>query len=319
VTVHGVSGLVPLLAAAAAFGAVSVLARHAYESGSEPTSLLGVRLLVAALLLTAATKPTRLTAADPRAAAAAGLAGLAFAGAGLGEFEALKRAAAPAVVLLVFVAPLWIALFTRAVHGQRLGRWRALALAAILFGLGVLVASPGATAPPVAAVSLALGASVLSALFFVVLARVGASLPSRVGAAIAAWTGAVAVTMLDPDGVIRELSHPSGAAHGVAIGVLTAFALDRLAVGVTASSAMLGSAVICAEPVAAGVMSWILLGEVLTDLQLGGGVVVLLGVAVLSALSARGPPAPCATGRTRRRPRGSLRRPRPARTARPRR
>ena len=41
-----------VLGAAIAFGTVSVLARRAYEAGSTPVSLLGVRMLVAALLLT---------------------------------------------------------------------------------------------------------------------------------------------------------------------------------------------------------------------------------------------------------------------------
>ncbi len=45
-------GVTPVLAAAAALGTVSVLARDAYASGSEPVSLLGARLLVAAVVLT---------------------------------------------------------------------------------------------------------------------------------------------------------------------------------------------------------------------------------------------------------------------------
>jgi drug/metabolite transporter (DMT)-like permease len=98
VSVVGVPGLGLLLAAATAFGAVSVLAKHAYESGSEPVSLLGVRLLVAALALTATIGGAPGTGVDRRALALATLAGLAFAGAGLGEFEALSRAAAAAPV-----------------------------------------------------------------------------------------------------------------------------------------------------------------------------------------------------------------------------
>jgi drug/metabolite transporter (DMT)-like permease len=319
VSVAGVPGLGLLLAAATAFGAVSVLAKHAYESGSEPVSLLGVRLLVAALALTATMGGTPGTGADRRALALATLAGLAFAGAGLGEFEALSRAAAPTVVLLVFVAPLWIALLAWLVHAERLGWRRALALGAILAGLALLVATPGASAPPAAAVALALGASVMSALFFLALDRLGERLPPRLGACTAAWAAAAAVVSLDPDGVAGELRRPASAAHGVAIGVLTALALALLAAGVTAGSALVGSAVICAEPVVAGALSWLLLGEILTGLQLAGGALVLLGMAALTALSARGPPAPSATGRTRRPPRGSSRRPRPARTARHRR
>ena len=307
-------GVTPVLAAAAALGTVSVLARDAYASGSEPVSLLGARLLVAAVVLT----PFALRERPSRSAGsgAAALTGLAFAGAGVGEFEALSRAAAPAVVLIVFIAPVWIALGHRCLGAERLGRPRAAALALILCGTALVVIPEGDTAPEPAAVAFALGASAMAALFFVGLERTGRRLPPERGAGMVAWAAALPVVALEPGSVLAELSRPSTAAHGVAIGVLTALALRLLAGGVPAGSALLASAVICVEPLAAGALAWLVLGELLSPVQLAGGAVVLAGVALLSVLSARAPPSPSASRRTTPRPRGSRRPPRPARTAR---
>jgi drug/metabolite transporter (DMT)-like permease len=319
VSVRRVRGLGSLLAAATAFGAVSVTARHAYESGSEPVSLLGVRLLLAALALSVAALRTAPEPLARRDAALGILAGLAFAAAGLGEFEALSRAAAPVVVVLVFVAPVWVALTARLAHGEALGWRRAVALAGILVGVGLLVWAPGADAPDAAAVAFALGASVMSAVFFLMLDRVGRRLSPRRAACVVAWAAAAAVVPLDAHGVAGEVSRLATAAHGVAIGALTAVALALLATAVPAGSALTASAVICVEPAVAGVIAWLLLGELLTPVQLAGGALVLLGVARLTAVSARAPPGHSATGRTTRPRRGSRLRPRPARSARRRR
>jgi drug/metabolite transporter (DMT)-like permease len=308
-------GVTSVLAAAAALGTVSVLARDAYTHGSEPISLLGARLLVAAAVLTPFALRERPSGAAAGGAAAA-LTGLAFAGAGLGEFEALSRAAAPAVVLIVFLAPVWIALGRRLARAERLGRPRAAALASILCGAALVVAPAGAAAPNPTAVAFALGASAMSALFFVGLESTGRRLTPRRGACLVAWAAALPVVAPDPGSVLAELSRPSTAAHGVAIGVLTALALRLLAGGVPAGSALVASAVICVEPLAAGALAWLVLGELLSPVQLAGGTIVLAGVALLSGLSARAPPSPSASRRTTPRPRGSPRPPRPARTAR---
>jgi drug/metabolite transporter (DMT)-like permease len=312
-----------VLGAATAFAAVSVLAKRSYEAGSEPVSLLGVRLSIAALLLSAVALPSRGIERRPgpgrRELGLSLLAGIGFAAAGLGEFEALSRAVAPAVVLLVFVAPVWVALAGWLLRGDRIGWPGACVLAALLAGLALVVAAPDGRAPSGAAVALALGASVMSAAFFLALDELGRAVPPRLAACGAAWVAALAVTPLDPGGVARELLRPETAAYGVAIGALTALALALLASGVRASSALTASAVICAEPVVAAVLSWLVLGELLTGAQVAGGALVLLSVTALPAVSGRAPPGCAATGRTRRPRPGSRRRRRPARSARRRR
>lgn len=287
-----------MVVAAASFGAVSVLAKDAYGSGSEPVPLLGARLLIAAVLLSLAlvAAPSRPSRRD---AGGVLVAGLAFGGAGLAEFQALSRAAVPTVVLLVFIAPAWIALAAWLFGRERLPRPRMAALVGLLAGLGLLVAAPDNRSPDPVATGCALVASILSAVFFVSLGRLEGSLRPEVAACAVTWIGAAMVVPLDPSGVGAELLRSDTPANVAAIGGLTACGLALVATGLRRASALTASAVICVEPVVAGVLSWLVLDEVMTRAQLAGGAVVLLSVGTLSAVSARAAPGPCATGRTR--------------------
>ncbi len=313
-----VRGVGSILGAAAAFGAVSVLAKRAYQAGSDPISLLGARVMVAALVLSAIALRVRPRLGRSELTLCA-LAGLAFAAAGLGEFEALARAPASTVVLLLFVAPVWVALAAWLVRGERLGPGRALGLAGLLSGLALLVATPDGRPLDPAAVALALGASVMSAAFFLSLEEAGAGTRSPVAAWVAASVAAAAVVPLDPSGVADELRRPETAGYGLAIGALTALALVLLASGVRLASALTASAVICAEPAVAAGLSWLLLDELLTPTQIVGAVVVMLSVTAVSALSDQGVSVRDATGRTRQPRPGSHPPRRPARSARRRR
>jgi drug/metabolite transporter (DMT)-like permease len=299
-----------------AFGTVSVLARRAYEAGSTPVSLLGVRMLVAALLLTGLALRSRPSRVRPGDLATGAAAGVAFAGAGVGEFEALSRAPAPTVVMLVFVAPVWIALASWAAGRGPPGWLPACAIALILAGLALVVGVPGGRETNGAAVGLALGASVMSAAFFVAMAELSGRVTPCIAACIAAWAAWITTLVLEPTGFGRELSRPATATYGVAIGGLTACGLGLLATGIRANSALWASAVIGVEPLVAAALAWPILGEFLSATQLAGAAGVLLGVTAMSVLTGRGPPASAATDRTRRPPPGSRPPPRPARNAR---
>jgi drug/metabolite transporter (DMT)-like permease len=292
-----------VLGAAIAFGTVSVLARRAYEAGSTPVSLLGVRMLVAALLLTGLAVRGGSWRIHPGELAAGAAAGTVFAAAGLGEFEALARAPAPTVVVLVFVAPVWIAVAVWAAGQGAPGWLPASAMALILVGLALVVRVPGGHGADGAAVALALGASVMSAAFFVAMARLSGRVTPWRAACMAAWAASIATVLVEPSGLSRELSHRATACHGLAIGALTVCGLALLAAGLQANSALWASAVIGVEPLAAAALAWPILGETLSATQLAGAAGVLLGVTAI------------ATDRTRRRPLGSRPPPRPARNA----
>jgi drug/metabolite transporter (DMT)-like permease len=313
-----VRGIGAVLAAATAFGTVSVLVRAASEAGSRPIPLLGARLLVAAVILSVLVRaPWRVL--GRRESLPVVVAGCAFAAAGLGEFQALSRAEAPAVVLLVFVAPAWIALGAWALRGESLGWPRALALCAMFCGLALVVTGSAGQSLRPSAATYALAASAFSAAFFVSLELAGRTLTPCAGACLATWIGAAVVIPLDARGVADELLSTRSVISVLAIGVLTACALVLLASAVRTESAFTASAVICVEPLVAVTLSWLALDELLTTAQLAAGVMILLSVAALSMLTVRAPPWPGATGRTRPPRPGSRPRRRPAKSARRRR
>jgi drug/metabolite transporter (DMT)-like permease len=282
-------GPVALLAAAAGFGSASVSVKLAYASGARPETLLGARLGLASVLLTAAAAlPRRAVSLGPRELALAAGAGAAFAGAGLLEFEALGSAPAAAVVVLVFVAPVWVALGAW-VRWRRPPGWRTAGLIAIvLAGTALLVATPSSHAVHPTAAALALGASVLSAAFFLALSRLLIELQPRQAACLIA-APAAACALLAPGTPLTELATAPTAWLAVAIGALTAGSLLLLCVGLACTPAVPGAAIASAEPVAAALLAWLVLGEALAALQLLGALIVIAAVLELACLPSAAP------------------------------
>jgi drug/metabolite transporter, DME family len=299
---------VAICVAACCFGVVSVLAKLAYRLGSEPASLLTTRLTVAAVVLCAVALPAR---SPPLAAGAA--AGVCFATGGFLEFEALERLPAPALAVLMFLAPIWVAVGSRVVWGRRLGRLELLMVALALVGIALLVGSPAGEPLDGTGIAMAVAASALYAGTFLVVE----ALVVRHGAepAIASLVGGAAVAALavEPGGPVRELSDLGTAAYAVAIGVVTAASLLLLARGLRTCTAFAASLATGAEPVVVALLSWIVLGELLTRVQLLGGAAVVAAVTCVSIAAARG----TAAAPTAATARSTARRRSPAGTARP--
>jgi drug/metabolite transporter (DMT)-like permease len=244
---------------------------------------------VAAVLLTAAAamtpEPGRV---QPRHLALGAAGGVAFAGAGLMEFLALSAAPAGPVVVLVFVAPVWVAIAARLLWGTPLGQTRAALIGLVLAGTALLVTAPGNAAVGAGPAGLALAGSVLSAGFFVSMANLTLEVgPRRAACLIAA--AAAAVAMLAPGPGLIELERAPRLWFALAIGVLTAVALYLLCVGLARTSAVSGVAIAGAEPVVAALLAWLLLGEELTAVQLLGGLTVVVAVLQIARLPSAAP------------------------------
>jgi drug/metabolite transporter (DMT)-like permease len=272
-----------IAAAACGFGAVSVLAKLAYEAGSSPRSLFASRVVVAGLLLS----PPALVRLRDRPAArsliATACAGIAFAAAGFLEFEALSRLPAPVLVTLVFLAPLWVALLSWAAFGDPPSRRCALLFPVAFAGLGFLVGAPRRGSLDLVGVALALCASVLFALVFLLLEEVVRhGRPLEGIACVVALAAAVALAM-ELGGVASELSHTATAPYALAVGALTATSMALLAVGMERTTAFPAAVITSAEPVAAALLSLAFLGEALTPLQIAGGAAVVGSVLGMSA------------------------------------
>jgi drug/metabolite transporter (DMT)-like permease len=280
---------VALLAAATGLGSVSVLVKLAYQAGARPDTLLAARLAVASAALTAAAAILRPPAeVEARHLRLAGAGGAAFAGAGLLEFQALAGAPAAPVVLLVFVAPVWVALASWAIWRETTGRSTAARIGLVLAGTALLVGGSGSQRVRLSAAALALGASVCSAAFFLSLSRLARELGPRLAACLVS-TPAGAVAILAPGAALTELASAPRAIPALAIGALTAAALLLLGAGLSGTSAVAGATIAGAEPVVAALLAWVVLGETLGPPQLLGGLVVLAGVLQLARLPSAAP------------------------------
>jgi drug/metabolite transporter (DMT)-like permease len=271
--------------AACGFGAISVLAKSAYEAGSSPASLLSTRLVIAALVLAPVVLP-RLPnvwrSFGWRPLALAGLGGAAFSAAGFLEFEGLSRLPAPTLVVLLFLAPVWVAIGSHVVLGRRLGRSSAALLPVVLVGIALLVGSPGGRGLDAVGVALGVAASLLYAAVFILFEDLARGPGPVLATGLIGLAAALGGVIVEPSGLREELADPATGRYAVAVGALTAGSLLLLAVGLETVSAFTASVVTAVEPLAAAVLAWIFLGELLSAVQMAGALAVVAGVVGVS-------------------------------------
>lgn len=295
--------------AACTFGVVSVLAKLAYREGASPASLLSARLVVAAAVLAALALFARPAPSAPGAAA-----GLCFGAGAFFEFEALDRLPAPAVAVLVFLAPVWVAAGSLVLFRRRPRRLEVVMIAVALAGIVMLagVRGPGPLDPLGA--GLAVAASLLFAGTFLAVEALVARDGTLVTILSLLLGAALTALVVDPGGALRQLGDGDTVGHAGAIGVLTAVSLLLLAWGLRTTTALAASVATGVEPVIVAGLSWPLLGEVLAPLQLVGAVVALAAATCVSVAGAAArperppePPAPDSARRTIRGGRASRR------------
>ena len=102
-----------------------------------------------------------------------------------------------------------------------------------------------------------------------------------------ALAAALCVAAAEPRAAIAEAGSSATAWYGLAIGTLTGCALWLVCAGLRNASALFAATIIGAEPLVAGLLSWIALGEILGETQLLGAAAVLLGVTGMAAALVR--------------------------------
>jgi drug/metabolite transporter (DMT)-like permease len=274
---------VAIAAAACGFGAVSVVAKLAYQAGALPGPLFGARVLVAGLLLS----PLAVGCRSRPCAASVALAvsgGAAFAAAGFIEFEALARLPASVLVPLVFISPLWILLGSWAVSGARPSARSVALYGLVAAGLALLVGGRGDSDIDPLGVGLGVSASVLFAVVFVLLEALVRREPAGRALSLMMAAAAVVAVAMQGEGVRDELIDSGTAPYAVAVGALSAGSLLLLALGMERTSAFRAAVISGVEPVAAAVLALALLGETLSPAQGLGGVAIVAGVTGVSVL-----------------------------------
>jgi drug/metabolite transporter (DMT)-like permease len=296
------AGSLLCLASAAAFGAMGIFGKLAYEEGVSVGMLLAARFVLAAALLwlvVACTGHVRNLRALPRrdVGIALALGAVGYSAQAGAYFAALERLDASLLALLVYTFPAIVTVAAIALGRERANRRTVLALALASTGLVLVLA--GAAAGALDAVGAGLGllaAFVYSAYILTsegVAARIGA-----LGLSTLVCTGAAAtLTLAGLAGGNLGRGGVSAAGFGwlaciavvSTVGAVGLFFAGLRRVGPTAASILSTF-----EPVTTVALAFLVFGESLGGAQLAGGALVLLAVLAVHApvRSAVTPPPP---------------------------
>ena len=284
------SGTVMCLASGAAFGAMAVFGKLAYDEGTTVGTLLVVRFAMAAVLFWlvvlasgAAREIRALRRRDVVAGLALGACGYAFQ-AGC-YFAALERIDASLLALLLYTFPAMVAAAAIALGRERIDARRLTALALASGGLVLVVAGAGAGALDPLGGALGIAAAVCYSTYILVsdgvVARMRPALLSALvctGATVSLTTGSAALGQLHPGAVTAAgWGWLASLAVVSTVGAVGLFFAGLHRVGPTTASIL--STV---EPLVTGLLAFLVFGETLTAVQVAGGALVLSAVLVLN-------------------------------------
>jgi drug/metabolite transporter (DMT)-like permease len=303
------SGTVLCLASGAAFGAMAVFGKLAYDEGATVGTLLAVRFTLAAGLfwaLVAAGGEAGEIRSLGRREIGAGLAmgALGYAAQAGGYFAALERIDASLLSLLIYTFPAMVAAAASALGRERLAARRVAALGLASGGLVLVLAGAGAGTLDPLGTALALGAAVVYSAYILVGDRMAGSMRPRLLAALVC-TGA-AVTLTAGAAVLGELRPgeltPGGWAWLACLAVVsTVAAINLFFAGLERVGPTTASILSTVEPVVTVLLAFLVFGEVLGVMQLLGGALVLCAVLMLTRKEIRNGQATDGQGRAGRR------------------
>jgi drug/metabolite transporter (DMT)-like permease len=289
------AGALFCLGSAAAFGAMGVVGKLAYDEGSTVGTLLVTRFLVAAalfwLILVCTGRTGRLRALARRdVGIAVALGAVGYSAQAGAAFAALERLDASLFSLLLYTFPVLVAVAAIALRREPASRRTAAALALASTGLVLVLAGATAGALDPLGTALALTAAVVYSAYILSSEGVATRLEPLVlstllctGAAMTLILAGVASGDLDPGSVSTAgFGWLMGLAVVSTVGAITLFFAGLRRVGPTAASILS-----TLEPVVTVALAFVVFGESLGRAQLAGGALVL--VAVLAVRAPRSP------------------------------
>jgi drug/metabolite transporter (DMT)-like permease len=273
-----------VLVAAFATACMGLFAKEALDRGSDPRSLLALRYLATGTLLGL---PLLIAGAFPFGSRAARRRALAigagmFVG-GLCEIEALARLPLSVVIVIIFISPLWLALYARAVRGERLGLTRQLAFALVFAGTVCLV-GPAVGDYDLLGLLYALGSSFAWA---GILLGIEASddiegFSPPVAVATGALVAATIALATAPLGVAEELGHGERLPWLLGLGVAATIGFGLISLAMRDQHVFDVSVVAATEPLFAVLLGAAALGERLSAIQLLGVASIAAGVSLIA-------------------------------------
>ena len=294
------SGVLLCLASAAAFGAMGIFGKLAYDQGATVQTLLAVRFVLAAVLFWAlvvgsgAWRQLRnLSRRD--VCIALGLGALGYSAQAGSYFAALERVDASLLALLVYTYPALVTVAAIVLGRERASRRKGAALVLASAGLVLVLAGAGAGELDPLGTLLGLAAAVVYTTYILTSEGVAGRVSPLVLSALVSSGAAAMLTLGGAVSVGLKPSELSAAGFGWLAGIAvisTVAALSLFFAGLRLVGPTTASILSTAEPLTAVVLAFFVFDESLSAVQLAGGALVLAGVLVLSAR--RGTPAPAA-------------------------
>ncbi len=297
-------GVALAVASAATFGTSGTFAASLIDAGWSPAAAVTARITVSALVLTIpALLQLRgqwgLLRRGAGQVAAYGL--IAVAGCQVCYFSAIARMPVGVALLLEYLGIIVVVGWLWVRHGQRPRRRTLAGTVAALAGLGLVLDLSGSARLSLTGVLFALLAAIGLATFFILSAADADPLPPIVMAWGGMCTGAIALGAAGAAGVLPMVA-PARAVdflgHRVSwlvpiLGLSLVAAVFAYVAGITAARLLgpkLASFIGISEVLFAVLFAWILLGQLPSLMQLGGGVLILAGVILVRSDELRGSP-----------------------------
>lgn len=288
-------GLAFAVVSALSFGLSGPFAKALIDAGWSSAGTALVRIggsAVVVLLLLAVQRPGVAAAVRHDAPALLLYGLLAMAGVQVAFFNAVRYMPVSIALLLEYLGPVLVIAWVWVVRRQPPSRRTLLGAGIAILGLLLVVQIWSGTAIAPAGLAWGLAASVCQASYFLLADRAGAQTPPLVLAGVGMAVGTVVVAVLGAVGLLPiVLTTPSEVVlAGTNLGWVVTAALLVLVSTVLAYltgifairriGAARGSLVALLEVVVSALAGWLLLGEVPAVIQLAGGALILLGVAL---------------------------------------
>ncbi|MDP2169533.1 MAG: DMT family transporter [Rhodocyclaceae bacterium] len=281
------SGVLWIVLSAAGFGAMAIFAKLAYQDGVSLSTMLFLRFSFAGLLLAAWGMAHGMRWPRGRDLLwLLAMGGVGYVGQAYCYFSALQHASAGLVALLLYLYPAIVTLLSALAFGRRIGPARGWAVAVALAGTALTVGGDLNSAP--LGIALGIGAALIYSIYILA----GEGVMRRVPPLPAATVVMLAAAAVYGGAAFNAgLAPPATSAGWLAVLAIAIFSTLLAILGFLKGMEKLGatdaSTLSTLEPLITIGLAAIVLGEVVSELQLVGGGLILAAIIFLARHGAR--------------------------------
>jgi drug/metabolite transporter (DMT)-like permease len=266
------------------YGFQGPLVKTAYAENMDVTTLLTIRLCVASLgiwLITAIVRPP--LRYSPRKMGGFAILGANFVINTAAFYLALSQLAAGTTTLIVYTFPAMVLILAFFFLHERITPAKGIVLVITVLGCALTIDFSDAGNFSWLGVLFSVVCALATAVYAILSSKFGEGVP---GLTLAAWSSLVTallyVSWCVVTGFFQFGLSPISYLCGIGVGCLTAVGIGAYLLGLQLIGASRASIAITTEPVAALIVSALLLGESLTFLKVAGGLLIVGAIVVLS-------------------------------------